>query len=607
MQRHPDGSVVVSATDLVGFLECDHLATLELGKIQGLWQKPHRRKDPELELLRERGLEHELAFLDLRRAEGRTVADLKSDPDLAPEALVTAQVATLAAMRSGADVIYQATLLDGRWVGFADFLLRVERASDLGSWSYEVADTKLARAVKGGALLQVCVYSDMLQRLQGVSPEYVHVVTGDRVTHTERLDDYAAFYRSVKRRFEAEVFGDGGATARDAAYADTYPDPVDHCRVCSWYPMCADRRRADDHLSIVAGMSRSATERLVQDDIPTRRSLAGLPPTRTIDKVNQRTLARLREQARIQVAGEDRDQLLYELIEPDPDQPDLGLARLPEPSALDVFFDIEADPWALEDELGFGLEYLLGVVTLAGGRAEYVSIWGHDRDEERAAFERFIDLVMERRTADDTMHVYHYGGYESGAMKRLMQRHHTREEELDRLLRDQVFVDLLNVVRQGIRASVESYSIKQIEHFYMPVREGPVTEAGFSVVQYETWRRDAEHPDHLLEELAAYNRDDCISTWLLRDWLEARRDEAIGRGWAMPRPVVTPEDPSAVEARLAETRRREDGLRGGLDEDVIALDAEGRGRWLLSWLVDWHRREDKPGYWRYKSLQTMPT
>ena len=274
MQRHSDGSVVVSATDLVGFLECDHLATLELGKVQGLWDKPHHRKDPELELLRERGIEHEQRFLERGRAAGQTIVDLRSEPttERSAAALETAQAATLAAMRSGADVIYQATLFDGRWVGYADFLLRVDRHSALGSWSYEVADTKLARAVKGGALVQVCVYSDLLERLQGLAPEHVHVVTGDGITHTERLDDYAAFYRSIKRRFEAEVFGDATAIARDAATADTYPDPVDHCRVCTWYPICADRRRADDHLSIVAGMSRAATERLIEADVPTRRS-----------------------------------------------------------------------------------------------------------------------------------------------------------------------------------------------------------------------------------------------------------------------------------------------------------------------------------------------
>ena len=93
------------------------------------------------------------------------------------------------------------------------------------------------------------------------------------------------------------------------------------------------------------------------------------------------------------------------------------------------------------------------------------------------------------------MHVYHYGGYESGAIKRLMQRHATCVDEVDRLLRGDVLVDLLNVVRQGVRASVESYSLKQIEKFYMPAREGPVTEAGFSVVAFETWLKERRPDD----------------------------------------------------------------------------------------------------------------
>ena len=116
----------------------------------------------------------------------------------------------------------------------------------------------------------------------------------------------------------------------------------------------------------------------------------------------------------------------------------------------------------------------------------YLAIWATSQDEEKAAFERFIDLVIERLDAHPEMHVYHYGGYESGAIKRLMQRHATCVDEVDRLLRGDVLVDLLNVVRQGVRPRVESYSLKQIEKFYMPAREGPVTEAGFSVVAFET-------------------------------------------------------------------------------------------------------------------------
>ena len=120
---------------------------------------------------------------------------------------------------------------------------------------------------------------------------------------------------------------------------------------------------------------------------------------------------------------------IYELIEPDPDAPDHGLAALPEPSPLDLFFDIEADPWMYDD----GLEYLLGVSWREpDGSHAYRPIWGHDRAAEKAAFETFIDFVIERLDRDPAMHVYHYAGYESGAIKRLMQRHATREEEVDR-------------------------------------------------------------------------------------------------------------------------------------------------------------------------------
>ena len=587
--------IIVSATDLVGFLECGHLTTLELGRVDGRWERPHQRTDPEVVLLQERGDAHELAYLARLQAEGRSVHLGTKDGLTTPDRLRAAEADTIAAMRRGVDVIYQATLFDGRWRGHADFLLRVEGASDLGDWHYEVADTKLARSVKGSALLQVCVYSDRLEAVQGRRPERIHVVTGDSETHTLRLDDFAAFYRAVKQRFGDRVFGAGRETP-----PWTYPDPVDHCRVCVWFPMCMDRRRADDHPSIVAGMTRAATERLQEAAVPTRRDLADLPEAATIPDLNPRTLDRLRQQARIQVVGEDRHELLYELIEPVPDEPGRGLALLPEPSSLDVFFDIEADPWI---ENG-GLEYLLGFVELVDGLPAYRALWGHDRAGEKAAFEAFIDLVMERLARDPAMHVYHYAGYEAGALKRLMQRHATRIDEVDRLLRGGILVDLYNVVRQGIRASVESYSIKKIEKFYLPTREGPVTEAGFSVVAYETWLRDGD--DQHLTDLADYNRDDCVSTWMLRGWLEARRQEATDRGWPMARPVIQDGLPGENQsAQQAETARRIEALTAGVPADRSTATEEQRSRWLLAQLLDWHGRDAKPEWWNFYRLNKM--
>jgi uncharacterized protein len=607
VQLHHDGTVVVSPTDLVGFLECDHLTTLELGRIEGHWDKPHEREDPEVKLLQERGEAHEHAYLARLRAEGRTVVELARPEPRTPAGYRAAEAATVQAMRDGAGAIYQAVLFDGRWIGYADFLLRVDRPSPaFGDWSYEVADTKLSRAVKGAAVLQVCVYSDRLGQLQGVAPEHVHVVTGDGATSSLRLVDYAAYYRAVRARFEAEVFGDGGLPRRDVTTIGSYPDPVEHCRVCVWFPVCMDRRRADDHLSLVAGMSRAATAALVASSVSTLAALGRLDPAERVPDLNVRTLERVREQARVQLSGREAGRTewdpMWELIPPRPEEPGRGLALLPEPSPLDVFFDIEADPWLGEH----GLEYLLGVLTVDGAAPAYRPLWGHDASGERAAFEALVDEIVARLDRDPGMHVYHYGGYESGAIKRLMQRYATREDEVDRLLRAGVLVDLYTVVRQGIWASVESYSLKTVEHLFGFDRQGRVTRAGFSVVEYEAWLRDGD-PAHL-DALAAYNRDDCLATLGLRDWLEERRAEGIARGWDLPRPVLEAgEPPEALAAAQAATAARVERLRAGLPDDPAERDGDAQARWLLASLLDYHRREAKPEWWRWFDLKNKAT
>ena len=599
MQLAADGTLIVSATDLVGYLACDHLASLELGRVQGLWDKPIRRDDPTIALIQAKGDLHEAGYLASLQAAGARIVAFPKDVLRTPDELRAAQARTLEAMRDGADVIFQATFFDGRWRGHTDFLFkRPDRPSpNLGGWSYDIADTKLARSVKGGAILQLCVYAALLADLQGIEPEELIVITGDGVRHAYRTADFSAYFRHVRSRFDARVL-----LGQTASLTATYPDPVDHCRVCTWYPTCIERRRGDDHLSIVAGMRRIDTERLLAAGVPTLARLADLHDDAAVDGISRPRLTRVRDQARLQRHERETSTRVFELIQPDPDDPGRGLSALPEPSRWDIFFDIEADPWATE----VGLEYLLGVVTADTGDPVYLDIWGTSQEGEKAAFERLVDLVIARLDAHPEMHVYHYGGYESGAIKRLMHRHLTRVDEVDRLLRGEVLVDLLNVVRQGVRASVESYSLKQIEKFYMPVREGPVTEAGFSVVAFEAWLKDGDPT--ILDGIAAYNRDDCVSTWLLRSWLEDRRAEAVDR-WptsAWERPVATaPEPGAALNDWLQNVDERVQSLTAELVADDHAPEAEGRR--LLADLLDWHRREEKSQWWRWFELKDKLT
>ena len=240
----------------------------------------------------------------------------------------------------------------------------------------------------------------------------------------------------------------------------------------------------------------------------------------------------MREQARIQVEGREQRRPIYELLVPADGElieKERGLAILPEPSIGDLFLDLEGDPYALDD----GVDYLFGVLDVDG---DFTAIWSFDPNGtgdvtlpgEKAAFERLMDLLTERLERHPDMHIYHYAAYEPTALKRLMGRHATREDQVDRLLRGGVLVDLFRAVRQGLRASVESYSIKRLEPLYQFERAVGLRDAGTSIVAFEEWLElgDGDRPaSTILDEIAGYNRDDVVSTLRLRDWLETLRVE----------------------------------------------------------------------------------
>jgi uncharacterized protein len=541
--------------------------------------------------------------------------------------LSAAAAATEAAIRRGDDAIYQATFFDGRWLGLADFLLRVPRPSDLGEWSYEVVDTKLARHVKASALLQICSYVEQLTRIQAVEPEWMHVALGGSARSVERhrVADYMAYYRTVKAAFEARVRTDGGAAVVYPPAA-TYPEPVEHCDVCRWNLVCQAKRRADDDLALVASAPVRLRRALKSRGVATRRGLAALelPLPEPLDGVGDAALATARDQAAIQVRGGEAGKTIYELLPPARQadgtlEVNRGLTSLPQPRPGDLFFDIEGDPFALDD----GVEYLFGILepglTGSDGEPTFHAFWGVDEaghvtpEAEKRAFEQTIDLMTDRLAKDPAIHIYHYAAYEPTAAGRLMGRHATREEEVDRLLRGDVFVDLFRAVRQGLRASVESYSIKKLEPLYGLEREVELRDAGSSIVEFERWLVESEtgsgparspQTDPILLGIEGYNRDDCVSNWRLRDWLEERRTELATRiGEAMPRPG--PREPEAAEElseRLAHVADVADRLSAGVPEDLARRSPEQHGRWLLAQLLSWHRREEKSFWWRFFHL-----
>jgi len=588
----------LSATDLSNFLSCRHLTALDMAAAFGKRKRPHF-DDPLLQILFDRGLEHERQYVASLQAQGLKIVALA--PNNKDRDGAAAQ--TLDAMRSGVAVIVQGALRDGRWFGRTDVLQRVERPSRLGAWSYEVTDTKLARETRAGTILQLGLYSEMLAAAQGARPEHFYVVTPDpEVPVTKyRVDDYAAYFRLVRAQMEATV------TQQDEVIAATnYPEPIDHCEVCAWSGECNKKRHKDDHLSLVAGISRLQRRELESREVKTLAQLANVPlpipfkPTRGAAD----TYVRVREQARVQLESRGKTPPIYELRAFEDGK---GLGRLPEPSAGDLFLDLEGDLFAAEG----GREYLFGVVTLApDGTPSYRPLWALTEHDERRAFETVIDEIMAVWAKHDGMHVYHYAPYEPGAFKRLMGRYATREEELDKLLRAGRFVDLYGVVRQGVRAGIERYSIKNLEVFYGYDRAVPLTDANRCLRLMEQGL-ELVRPETVAPEVRAvvegYNKDDCLSTLRLRNWLEKRRDDLEDHGTPVPRPLQQEGEASEElddrAQRVAASRAR---LLDGVPEVHTDQSAEQHARWLLAYLLDFHRREDKAKWWEYYRLCELP-
>jgi len=577
--RLTDDGLRFSPSDVNSFLACEHLPWLELQRADGKLA-PSKPPRPDAKLIQERGELHEQRYLEKLEAAGLAVVRIPTkDTPTAERVRLTGE-----AMRDGVEAIHQAAFLDDGWVGYADFLVKVDQPSDLGEFSYEAYDAKLAKHPKPYFILQLIFYTEQVARIQGRLPEHMHLILGTQEVRSYRPTDFQAYTAQVRRRY-VEYLDD-----LRAGEQPPYPYKVDHCDYCDWWAHCRDRRRADDHVSLVAFLGRGQAIKLDDAETHTVEQLAALPHGTRVPRLASSTLATLQEQASLQVEARRTGELTRKFLEPEHDH---GFARLPEPSPGDVFFDIEGDPYWGDD----GLEYLFGTTTADGA---YHAIWAHSRAEEQRAFESWIDRVTERLAGNPGMHIYHYNSYEPAAVKKLMQRCGTREAEVDDLLRRKVFVDLYAVVRQALRIGKESYGLKPVEEYYGYSRDAEVTEAGGSILAYQDYLESGDESQ--LDAIAAYNADDCRSTNGLRDWLlslvpDAEAEFRCDISSFAPKPPdpVTPEK----QALLDELERLRNGLLAGLPGDDEELDYEQRARRLLADLLEYHNREQRPQWWAY--------
>ena len=488
-----------SPSMLKSYLNCKYTIFNELNEKKLNLKKIELSKNDQLRV--EKGNIHEKNYLKELKKKFKKVIDLKNS-NLSKDEKVPK---TIQAMKEGWEIIYGGYLKRDKWRGEFDFLIiNKNLKSKFGDYSYEVIDTKNSNKPKPDHIIQLGMYTYMLEGTQGVLPKKFTIVLKDMISEDVQVNQVNEFFKTHRENYEEFVNGE---------IDKTKPENCSFCQICKWQEECEKIWINKDSLNQVGGLTKVHLKKLLELKIDTASKLSKQDSNKQIKGFRKEISEKLITQAKLQKEYEKTGVPIH--------QPNLnningikGFNLLPEPSACDLYFDIES----VEDHIyPGGLEYLLGIYYIENDKEKFKALWSHDKEEEKKNLIEFFDFTKSHFKKYPSSKIYHYGSYEITALLKLTSLHKVKGIEYDHYLNLDKFVNLLNVNRQGLFISENSYSLKNVEKFYNFKREGNVQKGDVSQDYYSEWIETQDQ--NYLDEIESYNKQDCRSTFELHKWL----------------------------------------------------------------------------------------
>ena len=554
-----------SPTMLKKYLSCKYIIFNEINEKKLNLKKIAFNTNDKLRL--ERGNDHEREYLKELRKKYKKVIDLKNSEKTKEEKISK----TIQAMKEGWDVIHGGWLKKDKWSGEFDFLiLNKENKSKFGDYSYEIIDTKYSNKPKPDHIIQLGMYTYMLENTQGALPKHFTIVLKNMIHESVQVNQVNEFFKIHRENYENFVIKN---------LDKQKPEKCNFCNVCEWSDECEKIWIKQDNLNQIGGLNKIHLKKLLELKIDTATKLSKQDTNKIIKGFRKEISYKLITQAKLQ---KEYQKTNIPVHLPNPNNLDnlKGFNLLPEPSKCDLYFDIES----IEDHVyPGGLEYLLGMYFIENGKENFKTLWSHNKNEEKKNLIEFFDFTKAHFKKYPNSKIYHYGSYEITALLKLTSFHKAKGIEYDHYLNLDKFVNLLEVNRQGLFISENSYSLKNIEKFYEFKREGDVQKGDVSQEYYIEWLETQDQ--NFLDEIESYNKQDCLSTYQLHQWLLR---------------VKPPETSWFTSYRVEEEMKLRDWE---IDMKVYSEKVEKSNiknkkiKQLMSDIIGFYNREDKPA-WR---------
>ena len=570
---------LVSPSDLNNFVACKYTVLNEIKyHNKEIRKSPDRAND---KLWKEMGVEHEKRHYKILKEKYKKSITIKSDlneKDRFDE--------TVRAIQKGYDLIYHAYLIDDNLRGEADFLIKCNTKSDLGDYSYEVYDTKITRNLKPRHITQITAYSDMLGKIQKVLPEKMYLIDGSDEYHSFKTIEYIDLFNHSKKEFIKFL--------SNTSKEKIYPEKCSYCNLCDWKDECDKTWENDNYINLVAGSNKSQIEKLKKNKIRTVEQLSKTKLTAIDLKINAESFKKIQLQAQLQEEKRNTGEDKIVILDSDFGK---GFYKLPKPDDGDVFFDIEGYP-----RMDRPFEYLHGFYYKDNSKLKFKDLWAknYNKESEKNIFIELINFLEKRFVEYPNAHIYHYASYEKRAIRELATSYSSEFPKgnivNDDLLRKEKYVDLFSIVSQSIRTSERDLSLKSIEKFYNFKRKADIVKADDSVIKYDNWI--ATKNEKYKQDIIKYNEEDCISTYLLREFLVKNKPENID--WFIKLEEITKEgeEPKKYRRKAPNKLSREE-VEVDLNIRLEKKKNKTNKKFVenLKNFIGFHWKSNKPEFW----------